>query len=232
MNRRLPLTSCLLCWLLLPLAKPAGGQAAPPSKPDPRIAFEESAVVATGLTPGEKVVWFGVEDRVDTADFSRTVVEHYDVGDAAADGSARLALKSPPEKRSFWVAAGLKSGAFALAAPAPEDFAPRRPGKPSHLGRGAGAAADEILDERRWIIGIVIRKGEGEGTGAWRFVLGDGRWNDEDGMRNGQAHLPLDRLQPLPGNPPPPAKAQDGDLWFIADPRQMEISVHKGGVAQ
>jgi hypothetical protein len=221
---------CLLLVLLLPLAKPASGQTPPPAKPDPRIAFEESAVVATGLAPGEKVVWFAVEDRVDLADFSRTVVEHYDLGDAAADGSVRLALKSPPEKRSFWVAAGLKSGAFALATP--EGFAPRRPGRPSRLGVGAGSAADEILDERLWIIGIVVRAGDGEGAGAWRFRVGDGRENDADGVPNGLAHLPLDSLHPLPGSPAPPAKVKGDDLWFIADPRRMEISVHKGGVAQ
>ena len=223
------LAMLLLLALLLPPAK-AGAQAAPPPRPAPRLVFEESAVVASGLAPGEKVVWFGVEERVDTADFSRTVVEHYELGDTAADGSVRLTLKSPSEKRSFWVAAGLKSGAFAMASP--PGFNPRRPDKPSRLGARTDSAPDEILDERLWVIGIVVRAGDGEGVGAWRLLLGDGRWNDEDGVRNGLAHLPLDRLQPLSGSPPPPTKAKGDDLWFIADPRQMEISVHKGGVAQ
>ncbi len=31
----------------------------------PRIAFEDQAVVASGLTPGKSVAWFGVEHRID-----------------------------------------------------------------------------------------------------------------------------------------------------------------------
>jgi len=36
-------------------------------KPAPQIAFEDAAVVASGLTPGKPVVWFGVEHRRRTA---------------------------------------------------------------------------------------------------------------------------------------------------------------------
>ncbi|HSN87388.1 MAG TPA: hypothetical protein VL025_11555, partial [Thermoanaerobaculia bacterium] len=79
-------TAALLALLLIPAL--ASAQAAPPPKPE--ITFEAEAVVASGLTPGNPVVWFGVERRVDP-DFSTEVVRHAEVAAAGADGTARFA---------------------------------------------------------------------------------------------------------------------------------------------
>lgn len=200
-------------------------QTPPPPKPEPRIAFEAGAVVASGLTPKEKVVWFAVERRFD-ADLSEELARRYDVVDVEADGTARFALKSPAAPSSFWVAVELKSGAFAVAGP--DGFRLARPQKPSRLGLTDGAAADEILDERPYLMGLVVRPG----TGAWAFAGGDGGPRDEDGKNDGRLRFALDRLQPLPGSPEAPAKARGEDLWFIVDPAKMEVAVHKGGLAQ
>ena len=43
----------------------AVAQGNPSDKPKLGLAFEERAVVASGLTAKEKVVWFGVEHRID-----------------------------------------------------------------------------------------------------------------------------------------------------------------------
>lgn len=50
----------LLPLLLRSASAEAQGNPEPPGPPRPKIAFEETAVVASGLSPGEKVVWFGV----------------------------------------------------------------------------------------------------------------------------------------------------------------------------
>ncbi|HEX6898269.1 MAG TPA: hypothetical protein VF789_01085 [Thermoanaerobaculia bacterium] len=60
-----PLSLLVSTLLLLTSSGMAGAQSTPPPKPQPQIAFEAAAVVATGLTPGEKVVWLGVERLVD-----------------------------------------------------------------------------------------------------------------------------------------------------------------------
>jgi hypothetical protein len=83
----------------------------------PQIAFDASAVTASGLTPGQAVVWFGVEHAVD-AEYSGEMTPHYSAGTAAADGTARLDLGRAPAPRSYWVAVDLSS------APSPS---PRRP---------------------------------------------------------------------------------------------------------
>jgi hypothetical protein len=203
----------------------AAAQGNPPGKPELKITFEAQAVVASGLTPGEKVAWFGVEQRID-ADFSREIVRRFDLAAAGADGTARLALKQPAAERSFWVAVDLKSGEYALAAPG--GYRIRRPLRPSQVSAAAGSGSDRIVDDRRYLVGLVVRPGEG----AWSFVGGDGGDQDADLRNDGRVRFALDGLTPLPGSPPPPSQVNGSDLWFIVDPLKMEIAVHKGGVAQ
>jgi hypothetical protein len=215
-----------LLLLLLPIL-PAQAQGNPgaAAKPEPRLAFEAQAVVASGLTPNEKVAWFAIEHRIDT-DFSRELVRRFDLTDVGADGTVRLALKQPPAPPSFWVAVDLKSGEYALAAP--EGYRLRRPLKPSQLSAAAGDASDGIVDDRRYLIGLVVRPGEE----AWSFSGGDGGDQDADGRSDGRVRFDLDQLTPLSGSPAPPKKVKGSDLWFIVDPLKMEIAVHRGGVAQ
>jgi hypothetical protein len=211
--------------LLAAEAAQAQGNPGTPAKPDPKITFETQAVAASGLTPSEKVAWFGVEHQID-AELSREVVRRFDLTEIGADGTARLALKQPLAERSFWVAVDLKSGEYALAAP--EGYRIRRPLKPSQLSAATGAGSDGIVDDRRYLIGLVVRPGEG----AWSFVGGDGGDQDADGRSDGRVRFALDGLTPLPGSAAPPKKVNGDDLWFIVDPLKMEIAVHKGGVPQ
>lgn len=201
----------------------AGAQTAPPK---PEIAFEAEAVAASGLTPGETVVWFGVERRVDP-DFSTEVVRHAEVGTAGADGTARLALGREVAVRSVWVAVDLEKGEFAVAAPAGYRIA--RPETPAtRLGVQDGDQADRFLDERPYLMGLVVRPGDG----AWVFAGGDGGDRDEDGQSDGRLSFALDGFDPLPGSPEAPTKARGEDLWFVVDPRRLEITVLQGGIAQ
>ena len=191
----------------------------------PKISFEESAVTASGMTPGKAVVWFGVEHRVD-AEYSGDIFQFYRTGTAAADGTARLDLDHAPAPRSFWVAVDLDSGAFDVAGP--NGYRLARPSKLPRLGAGQGAKADELLDDHTYLMGLMVRPGEG----AWSFTGGDGGPRDEDGQSDGRLRFALDRFDPLPGSPPAPARIKATDLWFVVDPMTMEISRSLGGVAQ
>jgi len=216
-----PLLS-LLGALLITGASHAQGNS---GKPDPRIAFEEAAVTASGLTPGKTVIWFGVEHRID-ADYSGDIYQFYRTGTAAADGTARLDLDHPPAPRSFWVAVDLDSGAFDVKGP--NGYRLARPAKLPRLGVGQGAKADELLDDHPFLMGLMVRPGEG----AWAFTGGDGGPRDEDGKSDGHLALALDRFDPLPGSPAAPTKIKGNDLWFVIDPMNLEISRSLGGVAQ
>ena len=99
--------------------------------------------------------------------------------------------------------------------------------RPPRLGVGNAAEPDGILDERPYLVGLVVRPG----VGAWTFVGGDGGNRDVD-PETGPLRFSLDQLDPLPGSPAAPQKSASGDLWFTVDPLTMEISVNRGGVAQ
>jgi hypothetical protein len=222
MKRKLLLPSSLL---LLSLAAGTVFAQQKPGKPGVAITFEDAALTASGLTPGRPVVWFGVEHRID-AEYSGEMALRREVGTAAADGTARLDLGRAIAPRSFWVAVDLDSGDFLVAAPGGYRIA--KPQKPSHVGLGNGSKSDDLLDERPFLMGLVVSPKEG----AWSFTGGDGGPRDEDGRNDGHLSFALDRFDPLPGMPAAPAKLRGGDLWFVVDPLAMQIAVHKGGVAQ
>jgi hypothetical protein len=229
MRRDRSLSSTLVLGLLIAgiafAQGTAQGSPGKPAKPALQVAFEDSALVASGLTPGQPVVWFGVEHRID-AEYSGEMAQRYGTGTVAADGTARLDLGHAVAPRSFWVAVDLDGGDFVVAAP--NGYRLAKPRKPSRLGLGEGSKSDEILDERPYLMGLMVRPKEG----AWVFAGGDGGPRDEDGKNDGHLRFALDKLDPLPGSPAAPAKLQGNDLWFVVDPLTMEISVHKGGVAQ
>lgn len=219
MRRTIVLPLLLLC---LPWARAAGAQTL-------QLTFEDQAVVAGGLTPGQTVVWFGVEHRIDNG-YAHDITQRYDLGTAAADGTARLDLTEPAAPSSLWIAVELDSGAYAVASP---DGSPLR--RTTEQGTsftqavpGAADAPDDLEDVRSYVVGMTVRPG----IGAWLFGAGDGGPLDADGAFDGRLLLALDQLFPYPGSPPAPAKLQSSDLWFAIDPNHLTISVLKGGVAQ
>ncbi len=213
----------VVCFCVFFRAVQALGQASP----EPSLSFQENALLASGLTAGEKAVWFGVERRIDE-EFSTELVRHQGLEPVAADGTARLVLDRPAARTSVWVVVDLETGAYTVAAP--EGYRVARASKLPSLSLGDGALADGIVDRRSYVFGIVVRPGEG----AWSLAGGDGGDQDSDGIVNGQSRFALDQLAALPGaeGQEPPAKSNSGDLWIVVDPRKMEISIHKGGVLQ
>ncbi|HEY4590958.1 MAG TPA: hypothetical protein VIJ61_01040 [Thermoanaerobaculia bacterium] len=183
------------------------------------IAFEDNAVAASGLSPGKSMVWFGVERLVD-ADYSSDLYQHYKTDTVAADGTARFTLDRAVAAASIWVAVDLDTGAFGVEAPASSPL--RRTGQTSgRLSQGAGAAADQFLDTRTYVLGLAVRPGQG----AWLFGGGDGGPRDLDKSANNRLSFALDEFDALPGSPAAPAKAGGTDLWFVIDPRAMEIAI-------
>ncbi|MFY9824616.1 MAG: hypothetical protein WAM82_24780 [Thermoanaerobaculia bacterium] len=195
----------------------------------PAITFEDSAVVASGLSAGKTMAWFGVERLVD-ADYSSDLYQHYTTDTVAADGTVRLVLDRPVAAASIWVAVDLDTGAFDVAAP-DSSHLNRTAQTSSRLLLGAGSVPDQFLDTRTYVLGLAVRPGQG----AWLFGGGDGGPRDLDQSANGQLSFALDGFDALPGSPAAPAKAGSTDLWFVIDPAALEIAIFQpaaGGKAQ
>jgi hypothetical protein len=191
----------------------------------PRLSFETSAVVASGLTPSKSVIWFGVEYGLD-AEFSADIRQHDGVGMAAADGTARLDLDQPLAPRSIWVAVDLDSGQYVVAGA--NGYRILKPDTVASRVAGGGQASDALVDQRQYLIGVAVRPG----VGAWSFAGGDGGPRDQDGASDGHLSFAVNQFDPLDGSPAAPDTVAANDLWFVIDPLTMEISVSVGGVAQ
>jgi hypothetical protein len=183
------------------------------------ITFADSAVMASGLSAGKTVVWFGIERTVD-ADYSATLYQHYNTGTVAADGTAQLTLDHSVAAASVWVAVDLDTGAYGVNVPVAAFLNLTLPSSSSLL-QGLGSAPDLFRDTRPYVLGLAIRPGQG----AWLFGGGDGGPRDQDGIANGQLSFSLDGFDALPGSPAAPAKAGSTDIWFVIDPQAMQISV-------
>lgn len=106
---------CRAVWLSMVVLLVPGALLAQPA-PAPSLTFEPAAVVASGVTPKGKVVWFSVAREI--ADFAATVVRRDQVvEDEDGDGKVRLEIGTPIPLQSVWLAVDLASGAFAVAVP-------------------------------------------------------------------------------------------------------------------
>jgi hypothetical protein len=209
----------LRVWFLVSMGLLASAASWAQSQGTLPITFADSVVMASGLSAGKTVVWFGIERTVD-ADYSSTLYQHYNTSTVAADGTARLALDHPVAAASVWVAVDLDTGAYGVNVPVSAHLNLTLPSSSSLL-QGLGSAPDLFRDTRPYVLGLAIRPGQG----AWLFGGGDGGPRDLDHSANGRLSFALDQFDALPGSPAAPARAGSTDVWFVIDPQAMEISI-------
>jgi hypothetical protein len=180
-----------------------------------RLTVDAESLTATGVTAQGRVVFFGISREVDPDDVVNVVPRIEVRTDEDGDGSVAFPLGQPVPLRSAWVAVDLASGSFEAAAP--EGF---RLKKVNFRGRGIGERPDgrgSVADARGLAEILVVRPG----VGAWTLRLGDGGPTDEDGTADGRLEAALDRMEPLPGSPPPPQSFQKDDVVIVLDPKTV-----------
>jgi hypothetical protein len=193
------------------------GFAALPAGAQPTIGFEENAVVASGVTPGGSVVWFGIA-RERPGRITQVVRRDTVLPDSDGDGVVRLDLGRRVATESIWAAVDLGSGAFVVATP---EGMPRRevalPGNSfRHSPRGA---VEALQDAREFLEILVVRPGEG----AWSLSVGDGGDSDADLQPNGSIRAALASMHPIQSSKAAPDQLLPGDVVVVVDPRQMEF---------
>ena len=198
----------------------AVGQGTPktPGKQEIKLAFEAQAMVASGLTPGEKVAWFSVA-REATGFGSRVVRREWVILVDDKDGIARVELDQPVPPRSIWAAVDLKSGDYELGTPG--DY-PLRQAQlpPGSVLPGASGKLDRLFAGGRDLVDFFVAR---PAVGAWALTVWDGAGDDEDGPSNRQISSAFAKMEPAGEGPPPPDELKPGDVVIVMDPNAMEV---------
>ncbi len=177
----------------------------------PQIRFEPQAVVAEGISPGNKVVFFSVAREV--AGYATTTVHRQDVlSDAEGTGIVRFELDREVPFKSVWFAVDLDTGRFAVAAP--EGFPLREVPFPA---RSIPSALNRLELEHPLVEIVLVRPT----VGAWAARVGDGGALDDDGQADGTLRAALSALTPLGESPPPPERLRPNDVLLVIDPQTL-----------
>lgn len=190
----------ILAALLLSLPVAAYAGLSEQGRKSPVIAFEQSAVVITGVTPNAQVVVFGVS-RQPVAYVWRTSNVSVTV-ESDAEGTARLELERPVWVNSIYAAVDFTTGRYAIASP---QGTPRR-------------VTDAFETDRGRYRVLCVRPGEG----AWRISPDDLRTGGD--RRLAGESVQNDRRMPaIAGEQVSPGRLRSQDVVIVIDPEQMAV---------
>jgi hypothetical protein len=190
--------------------------------PAPSVAFGPSEVVASGVTPGGRVVFFAVTQEI-SEDEVATLHRRDGVRiDTDGDGVVSFDLGGPVAPRAIWLAVDLATGAYALTTPNGDP-----PSQAVFVGEGLvlGApvgAPDSIEDARTFLEVLLVRPG----VAAWARTVADGGTTDADAKVDGAVDAAIDafsQIDPDTGEIPAPTRFVAQDLIFSFDPMNMEV---------
>jgi hypothetical protein len=203
----------------------AMGLAVSPAGAAVSVTFEPSAVVATGISPSQQVVVFGVA-REPTA-FSVRVVSRVEVlTDEDGDGKVSYAVEAGLVGASVWWVVDLATGEAAVGAP--EDFEVRWvPAEDETLPSASAAEPELTVSQRSRLEVLLVRPG----VGAWRGSAADGGRADSDASPDGVLRVPLLGLDPVETSAEPLTSLQGGDLLFAIAPNTLEVLSFSPAVA-
>ena len=178
------------------------------ARADLSLRLEERAVVASGATPGQQLVVYGIWHGEEN--YAGVITRRDDVLTADASGGASWPVPEGISPRSVWFAADLQTGAVAMTAP--DEFPLRRMDVPSTVvTRKDLIEALEIPFAYAEI--LFIRPGEG----AWTLSANRGGSND---LKVKREVLTVDSrvLRGLKSNGSGPDKVKHGDVIIVIEP--------------
>jgi hypothetical protein len=181
----------------------------------PIVTITPTAVIATGVTPGTDVAFFGVglEPKgyhVETHRWSGVVT------DTARSGSATFTLGTTVTWNVIWIVADLRNGHYTIAStPGFPTMAAERPH--FRLKRDTAGTATQAGYSRPFIDGLYLEAG-----GAWILRGSDGIDSDGHGKAEGETTVDLLQATPLTGSTPP-HRFNPGGTLLIIDVSHLDI---------
>ncbi len=194
-----------------------------PATGSPVIAFEETAVVVRGVTPGGSVVWFSVA-REHPHWLTRAVRRDAVLPDTDGDGVVRFELERAVPRRSVWTAVDLTTGAYATATP--RDM-PRLEVQPTadSLRRSPVGVIETLQDTRGFLEILLVRPAQG----AWAQSVGDGGASDSNALPDGRVQASFGSMRPINSSKVAPGQLAPCDVVIVVDPKSLEFYATRVG---
>jgi hypothetical protein len=205
--------------VLLTLFPPSGSSAddSDQGPPDPAgLDVAETAVRATGLTPGGESVVFAV-GRLSMPYLTRVI--HWQEAVVADDEGALLfEVSDGVPAASVWVVAEPASGVVLLEI-ASEAVPPTAELPPGALRASPAGGRNRLVQRFAGVRVLFVRPG----VGAWAGFLADGGSEDADGETDGSVEIALERLEPVGSTTATaPESVAVGDRLVVIDPSGLE----------
>jgi len=193
----------------------------------PTVTVEPSRIVATGITRGGKVLFFGagMEPKKYYAIPHRWSSV---VADTTMTGTVSYDLGTSVTWNAIWVVADLSTGRYIVTS------TPGFPAERSRLtrkmfNRDTHGAVNRFTYQRPSADFLYIAPG-----GAWSLPARDGDTSDADGIGDGYTTIDLSRLQPAGAQIPLPGSFMPGGTLLVLDPVRLdlvEININENALA-
>ncbi len=193
--------------------------AALPGWTQPTITAVPKGLLAQGITPGGRAIWWSVaHERPDS--FVTIVYRLEEQTDTDLDGKVGFAFDGPLPEASLWVAVDVATGRYATYAP--EDFGVTEDALPPEAAiEGSGRTpSDAFREVARPLVNVLLVRA---GQGAWTLRAGDGGATDQDGV-DGELSFTIDSMTPVGTSPAAPSRYVPGDRLLSIDVDQLELS--------
>ena len=185
----------------------------------PMITAVPKGLVAQGITPGGRAIWWSVAHE--HPDAFETIVHRLEEQiDDDRDGSVVLDPKGPVALTSLWVVVDVATGTYATYAP--EDFGVSEIPLPAEAAvQSSGRSpADEFREVARPLVEVLLIRA---GQGAWILRAGDGGETDLDTVE-GELSFAIDAMAAVGESPAVPGRYEMGDRLLSIDVEQLELS--------
>ncbi len=194
-----------------------GAQPVPPSS-SLSITFTKTTIAAAGVTPGGRVVLFGISREV-TRRAPRIVKRQETLTDSDNDGTVTLTLPGGVPHRAIWILVDLASGRYAVLPTATYDNPPT-PLTPDRIRNDNNGQLRKLEIPFTEAQIVFVRPG----VGAWSMEGAKDSAVDENKGAPYGIRLDIGHMQPIADAPPAPNSFHNGDVLAFIDPRWMTYS--------
>lgn len=209
------------------------GQDNTPTASTLTVSFGEKSLTVTGVSPGGRVVVFGVaRESIGKPAIPAIVIRAEMLSDSDGDGTVTLQLPVAVPQYGMWAVVDLASGAN-QAFPTPGYSSPQRVELTPELVRRDSAGQ---LRKLEWPFGqidvLVARPGGRMDQGAWKLFASKGSGLDENrGTGKRELRVDISAMTPIGDSPAGPGTLRDGDVVAIFDRHFVRYGIMEVAVA-